>query len=287
MGLKSTSGEPCVLLYGGCFVPFYATIELFLRANRIRFKVISDRELISFQFQPNHRLFIFPSGHYFDDTPKYAFGGKHGIKNLKNAIASGMNYLGICAGAFAGLKKSYYPIDISLDLVDANHRWPYETGVGAQFFSIKISREFMQAAGLDNDILRAWYHNGPIISMNNRTNFKVLATFSPTSEERRIAKNGFLYRKHLAHAPAIVESYYGAGRVILCTPHLELGDLGIREYQAYLRQWLSDNGYENCSFDLDTPAYKLFMNDLGGDLMQPIRYSNNWKLLSAIINSLL
>ncbi|MCX6345731.1 MAG: BPL-N domain-containing protein [Armatimonadetes bacterium] len=290
MSIEIRDSEPCVLVYAGCFVPDYFPIELFLRTHKIPFKVLSDQDMANFTFQTSHRLFIFPSGQYFGDTPEDAIGGRTGRENLKRAIANGMSYLGICAGAFAATQRSYYPIDISLGLTKMRHRWPNEMGAGAQFLTVRLNEELIQAAQLDQDTLRLWYHNGPILSVNASSGFTVLAVFQPSKAERNVAKNGFLKGKHLLHAPAIVALKHGNGRVILCSPHLEFGDMGVRDYQSLLRQWLTEH---NCTDVQDDPlkpgmpAQCDFMKSLGGQLMEPVRRSKNWKCLLAIVVDLL
>ena len=288
--MEIDSNKPCALIYGGYFVPNYLPIELFLRAHHIRFKVLSDPDMESFTFQPNHRLFIFPAGHCFGDTPENAMGGGVGRENLKHAVANGMSYLGICAGAFAATQRSYYPIDISLGLTQTRHRWPNETGAGTQFITVKVDPELMRAAGLDQALLRIWYHNGPILCTGATSDLEVLAAFQPSKAERNIARNGFLKGKHLLHAPAVVALKHGNGRVVLCSPHPEFGDMGVRDYQSLIRQWLTENDFIDTQDDPlkpGMPAHSSFMNSLGGKLMEPVRKSENWKFLSAIVTGLL
>ena len=286
---RPEDNQLCVLVYGGCFIPNYLPMELFLRACKIPFRVLSDHDMKSFTFQPNHRLFVFPTGHCFGDTPKGAMGGKKGRENLKRAVANGMSYMGICAGAFAATQRSYPPIDIALGLVGMRHRWPNEMGVGVQFLTVKVAPDLARAAGLDQDLLRIWYHNGPILSAGTATDHQVLAAFQPSRAERKMAGAFFLKGKHLLHTPAVVAVRYGNGRVVLCSPHPELGDMGVRDYQSLIRQWLAHNGFTDTEDDPlqpGMPAHRRFMDSLGGKLMEPVRRSQNWKFLSAIVADL-
>jgi glutamine amidotransferase-like uncharacterized protein len=284
-----TTASPLVLIYEGYFVPHSLPVQLFLHAHGIAFRVVSDQDLQDFQFLPEHRLFIFPAGHCFQQRPEDAFGGLKGISRLKKAIADGMNYLGICAGAFAALKASWYPIDISFGLIRARHRWTGETGAGTQLLTIRPCEELQQVAGLGSDTLPIWYHNGPVFVRNQAADYRVLATFEPTEEERRLTIGGFLYGKHLYGTPAIIESSYGRGKVVACSPHPELGDIGIRDYQKRLRQWLEDNDLSDATGDplaTGSPGCTRFLQTLGGVWMQPVIASRSWRLLLSIVDGL-
>jgi glutamine amidotransferase-like uncharacterized protein len=277
-----------VLLYQGMFsAPF--TLQFFLRAMDIPFTNVSDDDLADFPFSSHQRLFIFGAGHYFGSTPEKALGGSGGHANLRRAVADGMNYLGICAGAFAATRFAYYPIAVALRLTKARPRWPGETGAGTLLLTIRVAPRLARAAGLNRRVTRVWYHNGPIFSRTKPSSYDTLAAFEPTAEERREARQFVLYRKRLNGAAAIAESRYGKGRVVLCVPHFELGGLGIREYQRLLRDWLAREG---CGAEDGDPlafgeaGYERFMAALGGLEMQPVRSSVNWRLLAAIVRGL-
>jgi len=281
--------SPRVLVYAGKFVPSYLTLELFLRSRRITFQPVSDMNLADFRYCASHAVFVFPSGQYFGEDVDDALGGAAGVARLKEAIRGGMNYLGICAGAYAATGRSFPPVDISLGLSPARHRWPGEMGAGAQFLSVRIVPELAAPAGLCDDPQPVWYQNGPVFS-GVAGDLQPLATFAPTRTERAQTRDGFLFRKRLSGAPAIVQSHYGKGRVVLCSPHLELGDLGIRDYHALLRQWIAAHGLAEVDYDplsTGTASYRQFMKELGGPWLQPVRQSSNWRVLSALINDLL
>lgn len=282
--------HPTVLIYESCFVPHSLPVQLFLHAHGIAFKIISDQEMPDFEFLPEHRLFIFPSGGRFDSGPHSGFGGSKGIANFKQAISNGMNYLGICAGAYAAMEYSGYPTDIYFGLVNAKHRWPENIGPGVQFISIRPCAELIKAANLESDVFPVWYHNGPMFIRKRNANYRVLVSFEPTREERKSAQGEFLSGKHLNGAPAIIGSNYGKGRVVACSPHPELGDMGIRDYQKLLRQWLEENELFDGDRDplaIGSPGYDLFMQTLGGECMQPVLTSRNWRLLHYIVDKLL
>ncbi len=279
-----------VLLYEGVFSSALA-VELFLRGSGIPFRTVSDEDLVTFRFLPHHRLFIFPAGHHFGPAPETALGGPAGRANLQRAVAGGMNYLGICAGAFAATAFEDYPVShgIALHLTPARPRWPGETGAGVGFLTVRVSPKLAGAANLKNRLTRVWYHNGPIFVRSECPAYRTLASFEPTVEERKALRGSALFGKHLKGSAAIAESRYGQGRVMLCPPHFELGNQGIGEYQALMRQWLAAAGLDTAQDDPlapGQPGRTAFMEDLGGEWMEPVRRSASWRVLATIVNDL-
>jgi glutamine amidotransferase-like uncharacterized protein len=279
-----------VLVYAGVFVPHWVSLELVLRSFGFSYQALTDRELESFDFSPSDRLFIFPAGHNFGPNPDNLLGGPKGSARLRQAIADGMNYLGICAGANAAAHRSWYPIDVSLRLADVRHRWPGEHGAGVQLLTMKLDPVLARTSGIQSGEVIVWYHNGPIWAQSRRSSFRILAAFAPTKEQREQTREHKLFRKHLAGAPAIVECRYGRGRVVLCAPHPEYGDGGLRDWQRRIRQWLEAGGFSDADGDPllpGAPGHRALMADLGGTWLEPVRGSANWKLLRALLNGLL
>jgi hypothetical protein len=288
--MPGTGGVPPVLVYYGVFVPHAVPLELFLRAQGIPYELVGDRELEEPAVLRGRRLFIFGAGHCFERVPEWALGRGPATARLQEAISRGVSYLGICAGCFAAISTPSWPIDLDLGLCKAKHRWPSETGAGVQFFTFRVERSLAKKAGLADGRARIWYHNGPIYVRPKRPEFRTLASFEPTPEERAAARGTFVEGKRLRGAPAIIECRYGAGRVVLCSPHPEFGDLSVREYQALLREWLG--AHELPSTDGDplapgTPGHEAFLAELGGRHMEAVRGSANWRLLRAIVDDLL
>jgi len=169
-----------VLVYTGVFVPHWASLELVLRGFDFAYKALTDADLEHFHFSASDRLFIFPSGHNFGPNPGNLLGGLRGRDRLRQAIANGMNYLGICAGANAAARRSWYPIDVSLGLADVRHRWPGEHGAGAQLLTVKLEPQLALAADIPSGKTTIWYHNGPIWARSRVGAFRALAAFAPT-----------------------------------------------------------------------------------------------------------
>lgn len=187
-------------------------------------------------------------------------------------------------------KSSYYPFGLSLGLTPLSHRWPQRTGIGAQFLSCVLTPELAAAASLeDNCRVTAWYHNGPIFAKQEGPFSRILAAYCPTTAERKAAQANFLRGKHLSGTPAIVESHFGKGRVVQCSPHLEFGDIGIREYQYLLAQWIQNDGTGCAESDplmADAPGREVFLACLGKGIMDDVINSVNWRILAAILNDL-
>ena len=278
-----------VLLYTGVFAGWFV-VEFFLRAQGIRYQYVGDRDLEQFQFGPEHRLFFFPPGHCFGRVPKWALGRGPATERLRTAIANGLNYLGISAGAFATLSTPSWPIDLDLGLCTAQHRWPGETGAGTQFLTVQADEALTARAGLPNSKLRVWYHNSPILVRHHPPRCRARVIFTPTRGERRVARGKFLAGKHLTGVPAVSECSFGKGRVQLCSIHIEMGDLSIGEWQAHMRQWLADHLEAQEGMDSMEPGnrgHRLFMRTRGGRWMRPVRESRGWRLLRAMVDELL
>jgi glutamine amidotransferase-like uncharacterized protein len=279
-----------VLVYVGVFVPHWLSLELVLRSCGFDYRALTDADLESFRFSESDRLFIFPAGHNFGPNPDNLLGGPKGRARLRQAIADGMNYLGICAGANAAARRSWYPIDVSLGLANVMPRWPGEHGAGVQLLTVTLDLQLARAAGIRSGETAIWYHNGPIWARSGASAFRVLAAFAPTPEQREQTRQNKLFRKHLTGAPAIIECQYGLGRLVLCTPHPEYGDTGLYDWQGRIRQWVAANGFSDAEGDPLAPGevgHRAIMADLGGTWLEPIRASANWRLLRAIMAGLL
>jgi hypothetical protein len=277
-------GSGRVLLYGGVFTGNgVLPTEFFLCAQGIPYRVVSDEEMTDLEFASQDRLFLFPAGHCFDPTPEWALGGVRGQGRLREAIAGGMSYLGICAGASAATPACAYPIAMSLGLTEARPRWGEQsTGMGVGFLTVRLDPRLARLAGLGGQHRRVWYHNGPVLQKGREPICRALATFEPTTEERAQFRGTPLFRKHLRGAPAMAEVRYGGGRVVLCAPHFEYGDESVRDYLARFPGWEREH-----RMDLSEAAgRRAFLDTLGGEWMAPVRSSVNWRVLAALVGDL-
>jgi hypothetical protein len=157
------------------------------------------------------------------------------------------------------------------------------------FLTVRVSPKLARAANLQGHLTRVWHHNGPIFVRSRYQDYETVAGFEPTADERAAMRGSVLFGKHLKGAAAIAESRYGDARIVLCPPHFELGDQGIRGYQALMRQWLAAAGLEDAENDPlapGQPGRAAFMDDLGGEWMEPVRQSANWRLLATVVRDL-
>jgi hypothetical protein len=287
--MRSEQGR--VLLYEGIFTGNGALPTLFfLHAQGIPYRVVTDQDLAEIAYTPEDRLFLFPAGHCFEPTPEWALGGAPGQERLREAIADGMSYLGICAGALAATPARVYPIAISLGLTKAMPRWGKQgPGAGTCFLTVRLGRGLARLAGLEGEHRQVWYHNGPILQRSRESRYRALATFEPTPDERTQMRGQFLFRKHLHGAPAISETRYGRGRVVLCAPHFEYGDESVRGYLARFQGWVGGQRIDMAEGDCLAPGRtgrRAFLDTLGGEWMAPVLKSTNWRVLAALINDL-
>jgi len=277
-------GDGRVLLYGGVFTGNgVLPTEFFLRAQGISYRVVTDADLADMAYTGEDPLFLFPAGHCFEPTPEWALGGARGQERLREAIANGMGYLGICAGASAATPASVYPIAISLGLTKARPRWGEQsTGMGVGFLTLRLDAKLARLAGLEGRHRRVWYHNGPVLQRTRKSAYRALATFEPTAEERAQFRGMPLFGKRLWGATAVAETRYGRGRVVLCAPHFEYGDESVREYLARFPGWESEHRMGLS----EGPGRRAFLSTLGGEWMAQVRSSTNWRVLSALIADL-
>ncbi len=108
-----------------------AAIESILRAQHLDYATANSRELCSVGGREyrTHRLVIVPGGNFID----MGNGLTHGAtSNLQYAVASGLNYLGICAGAFLAGDLPRNSINLT-------------SGVRFPFYSV-VNRGIMKAA---------------------------------------------------------------------------------------------------------------------------------------------
>ncbi len=128
---------------------------------------------------------------------------------IKNFVASGKGYLGICAGAFAGANNTANCYNGWGVAPHVNCLQPYYEGTT----SIQITSAGQTILGKAGNVTTL-YWNGPAMTVNG--NASVLATYVNGITD----KNGnIIISKGMA---AIVSDYYGNGRSVLIGPHPEL-----------------------------------------------------------------
>ena len=139
-----------------------------------------------------------------------------GSNKIRDYVANGGNYLGVCAGAYYACTKVEFETDIKpmsitrtqdlLNLVDAS-------AVGTLHKELNIRPYMTNAASSaavrlrwlnDDEFCYAHYHGGPKFLPTN-DKFEVLATYADVAD----------------CPPAIIAKNYGQGRVVLSGVHFE------------------------------------------------------------------
>ncbi len=100
-GVRSSTGSAPILLFTGTGTSRgdVAALETILNANHLNYAPVSSAELNGMAENEirRHSLLIFPGGNFVEMgnslTPSTT-------ANIRNGVQSGLNYLGVCAGAF-------------------------------------------------------------------------------------------------------------------------------------------------------------------------------------------
>ncbi len=155
---------------------------------------------------------VFPGGTGSGESK--ALGDK-GWEELRAFIKNGGGYVGVCAGAYLAL---YNPTRSTGNLISAELQ-EGEWERGEALLEIEFTEEGRQAFQAPEGRLNVAYQNGPIIHRAKTDALKpyvVLAYFRTEVAENDAPKGVQI------DSPAIVAAEYGAGRVLVCSPHPEL-----------------------------------------------------------------
>lgn len=175
-----------------------ATIE------RLSAKQFSESDLAEFD------VVVFSAG---GATAQARAIGDAGRAKVREFVKRGGGYLGICAGAYLACAE----FDWGLELIAAetlSDRW--ERGVAT--VDMQLTAEGLEAFGRVKAPMRVAYENGPVIGPIKREDmpaYKSLARF--TTE---VAENGSP-AGIMTGSPAMAESRFGVGRVMIFSPHPE------------------------------------------------------------------
>ncbi len=138
-------------------------------------------------------------------------------KELEASIKSGLNVMGICAGAYA--LSSNYPWSLNLipyEVVDKKN-WRR----GTHDTKIKFGKAIGDKLKLSKREIEVHYHNGPVlkqIKTNDEkllSNSRVLAKFK-SDEVAEGAEHGWMM-----YSPSVTHTKHGKGNIIAISPHLE------------------------------------------------------------------
>ena len=135
--------------------------------------------------------------------------GPEGVEKLKEFVASGKGYIGICAGAYVPMQQEF------MNAKTKDPRWRRGKGM----LDIEFSEAGLKIFGEQyKGIQTIKYANGPIMDVNISSNLppvEVLAWF-----RSEVAAEG-TPKGIQSNSPAIVLTTYGKGKMLVVSPHPE------------------------------------------------------------------
>lgn len=157
---------------------------------------------------------IFPGGSASGQARSIREEGRQAVRDF---VAAGGGYLGICAGAYLAANNYDWSLDVlDADVIDREH-WARGSGD----VTLELTGYGRNRLRTNAETVEVRYHNGPIYARSGDRelpNFRVLAWYR--SEVHKQGVPGGV----MPDTPAIVEGRYGEGRVIASSPHPELSD---------------------------------------------------------------
>ena len=206
----ASRSAPTILLYDGTGTSpnDVAAVERILVTSGLTFATASSRELnaMSESQLGRYRLLIFPGGNFVEIgnalTPSTT-------ANVRRAVHGGLNYLGICAGAFFAGASPYNGLDLT-------------SGVRFPFYSLEnqgIRKAAVPIAIAGSPTLTNYWEDGP-----------------------QLPGWGDIVARYPDGTPAIVEGSVGQGWVILLGIHPEAPE-GWRRGLTFTTSAHDDNAY--------------------------------------------
>lgn len=187
---STTSTAPVLIFNGtGTISNAVSAIENVVHAAGFAYKTINSSQLNSTSQATlaKYRLFIVPGGNSIT-IGKYLT--TQAVSNVRNAVAqNGMNYLGMCAGAFFGAYSSY------------NRALNLTSGTWFKFFA---------------DYYKGIHKESVLISFPARSKLDIYWQNGPT-----VSGWGRVVGKYPNGTAAIAEGYWGKGFVVLSGVHPE------------------------------------------------------------------
>ena len=186
---SSTADQPSVLLFNGAGTSRGddAAVESLLREHQIRYATANSRQLdrMSEAQLRSYRLLIVPGGNFVEMGTGIS---PTATANVRGAVGAGLNYLGICAGAFMAGNSPYNGLNLT-------------SGVRFGFYSAEaqgVRRAAVNIAIAGSSPLVQYWEDGP-----------------------QLTGWGDVVAKYPDGTPAIVEGEVGDGWVILTGSHPE------------------------------------------------------------------
>jgi hypothetical protein len=230
-----------------CSDPFYSFFEAYgLQVDRITDEQIRKGILSKYE------ILIVPGGP--DAGESYYEGlGEKGYEEIRTFVRNGGMYLGSCAGSYFPLsaKEGTVPHVAWLNMLPVTDEcgldyWRTGTGFVRLEFEEDLHPVTYGLAMGRPSTLDMIYWEGPAFDILDSTDISVIARFknfiasgkerpSWSLENNPVAQAAMewsnplteiRFKQHLQGAPAIIESSYGKGHMVLISPHAEFGTCG-------------------------------------------------------------
>ncbi len=187
-GRRLANDVPVLLFNGAGTSPRdIAALEAILEHNGFGYSTVNSSELTAMSEEGlrGHRLLIVPGGN-FEEMGKHLTATA--AANIRNAVQGGMNYLGVCAGAFLAGNSPYNGLNLT-------------SGVRFGFYSAEnrgVRKTAVSIADAAGSTLDQYWEDGPELS-----------------------GWGMVIAKYPDGTPAVVQGNVGNGWVILSGIHPE------------------------------------------------------------------
>ena len=207
--------KAAVYIDDGCWDAGLIAFEKFLEFKNIEYDFINAESVRNGYLTNEKYAFIFISGGdanvYFNNL------GMRGINKIRNFVAKGGAYLGICAGAYLASDSVIWQgieIDAALSLFDGtavgplNEIIPWKNYIMTEIAVNRKNQISKYLAGGYSTL----YYGGPAFYVHSGAKIDTVATWNSYQ-----------------NAPAIINFEYKNGRVFLSGPHLEIEENSSRD----------------------------------------------------------
>ena len=185
----TTPGKAPILLFNGTGTSpgDVAAVEAILNSNQLNYATVNSARLNQMDESQlrGYRLLIVPGGNFVHIGNALTSGT---TANLRNAVRNGLNYLGICAGAFFAGNSPYNGLNLTSGV-----RFPFYSAESRGIRKAAVAIAIAAASPLDQ-----YWEDGP-----------------------QLTGWGEVVGKYPDGTPAIVEGTFGSGWLILTGTHPE------------------------------------------------------------------